>query len=114
MHTLEEITRQYQASLADKRERAAALWRPLQDGAADEIAVQTLKRFLHDLGSSAGAYGFMAVMDHARRLERALVAWLEVDPAAREPVSLLAARTETDRHALDRELRDAAEGDAAR
>src|SRR5690606_3599577 len=91
-------------SLREKRATLARLWAQLRGEGSDEH-VAALRRTLHHLAGSAGAYGFGLLGENARQLERALVAWLEQAVDARAPAPTLARRHLGDfeevLHALD-------------
>lgn len=100
----EELMALYRESLREKRAAIARLWAQLRaEGTEEHVA--GLRRTLHHLAGSAGAYGFELLGENARRLERALAAWLAQAPDARTLAPALARRHFGDYeevlHALD-------------
>lgn len=103
----DELMNLYRESLREKREAIARLWAQLRSEGTEEH-VAGLRRTLHHLAGSAGAYGFTLLGENARRLERDLVAWLALDADTRPLAPTLARRHMGDYeevlHALDMAL----------
>ena len=100
----DELMALYRESLREKRAAIARLWAQLRaEGTEEHVA--GLRRTLHHLAGSAGAYGFGLLGENARRLEGAMVAWLALAPEARPLAPTLARRHMGDYeevlHALD-------------
>jgi HPt (histidine-containing phosphotransfer) domain-containing protein len=87
----EELCRGYRASLPEKREALEAEWNGLLAGGTAEPHAKALRRQLHQLAGSGGAYGFDAMGEMARELEKCWVRWLNTTPAERvDPLALCA------------------------
>lgn len=84
MEGFETLQRMYREALPGKRDALDAEWRALLSGAAPEVHAQALRHQLHQLSGSGGAYGFDAMGEMARELERCWVQWLSA-PATMRP-----------------------------
>lgn len=80
----EELHRMYRGALHEKRAELTRDWDALCAGEEPEPLVLTLRRQLHNLSGSAGAYGYDAMGEMARDLEKRWVQWLAL-PAAKRP-----------------------------
>lgn len=77
MEGFEELLRMYRQSLPEKRALLEHEWRAVREAnEAAEATVQALRRQLHNLSGSGGAYGFEAMGEMARTLEKRWVQWL--------------------------------------
>lgn len=83
MDGLEQLRRAYRESLPEKRAALEAEWTGLLDGGPAELHAKALRRQLHQLAGSGGAYGFDAMGEMARELEKSWVRWLNAVPAER-------------------------------
>lgn len=84
MEGFEELQRMYREALPEKHASLEREWQAIRGGAEAEPHAQALRRQLHQLSGSAGAYGYEAMGELARDLEKAWVAWLGT-PAAQRP-----------------------------
>lgn len=80
MEGFDELQRMYRESLPEKRVALQTAWKALQSDADAGTPAQALKYQLHQLAGSAGAYGYEAMGEMARGLEKRIVQWL-VPPA---------------------------------
>jgi HPt (histidine-containing phosphotransfer) domain-containing protein len=80
----EALQRMYREQLPEKRLALEAEWRAMASGGATEAHAQILRRQLHNLSGSGGAYGYDAMGEMARSLEKRWVQWLNL-PAAERP-----------------------------
>jgi len=69
---LRELRASYAAELPGKIREIISLWDAVCDGKGEPIALQALQRQVHHLAGTAKSFGFSAVTDIARKLERAL------------------------------------------
>ena len=77
MEGFEELLRMYRQSLPEKRALLEQEWRAVREAnEAAEAPAQALRRQLHNLSGSGGAYGFEAMGEMARTLEKRWVQWL--------------------------------------
>jgi HPt (histidine-containing phosphotransfer) domain-containing protein len=76
MQGFEELQLMYRGALCEKIALLEADWRALLAGAEPEAHALSLRRQLHQLSGSAGAYGFDAMGEMARELEKSWVQWL--------------------------------------
>jgi chemotaxis protein histidine kinase CheA len=83
MEGFEELQRMYREALPEKRLALETEWRAILAGAEPEPHAQSLRRQLHQLSGSGGAYGFDAMGEMARGLEKRWVQWLNQPPAQR-------------------------------
>ena len=101
----EELMAMYRDSLRDKRGVVERLWARLRGTDGSDVEAAALRSCLHHLAGSAGSYGYPLLGENARRLERALAAWLAAAADARTPTAALARRHLGDyeevTHALD-------------
>lgn len=89
MEGFEALQRMYREQLPEKRQALDIEWKAILAGAAPEAHVQALRRQLHNLSGSGGAYGYDAMGEMARNLEKRWVQWLALAPAERpDPVRL--------------------------
>ena len=84
MEGFEALQRMYREQLPEKRQALDVEWRAVQNGSGAESHAQALRRQLHNLSGSGGAYGYDAMGEMARNLEKRWVQWLNV-PAAQRP-----------------------------
>ena len=85
MEGFEALQRMYREQLPEKRQALDAEWKAIVGGAPAEAHAQALRRQLHNLSGSGGAYGFDAMGEMARSLEKRWVQWLNLPPAERPP-----------------------------
>ena len=91
MEGFEALQRMYREQLPEKRQALEDDWRAMASGPATEANAQTLRRQLHNLSGSGGAYGFDAMGEMARSLEKRWVQWLGLPAASRpDPAQLCA------------------------
>ena len=83
MEGFEALQRMYREQLPERCQALDVEWRALAGGAAPEAHAQLLRRVLHNLSGSGGAYGFEAMGEMARNLEKRWVQWLNLPPAER-------------------------------
>lgn len=83
MEGFEALQRMYREQLPERCNALEMEWRAVIDGAPAEGHAQTLRRVLHNLSGSGGAYGFDAMGEMARNLEKRWVQWLSLPPAER-------------------------------
>jgi HPt (histidine-containing phosphotransfer) domain-containing protein len=76
MQGFEELQRMYRIALVEKCALLEHDWRELLAGAEPDLHAQSLRRQLHQLSGSAGAYGYDAMGEMARELEKTWVQWL--------------------------------------
>ena len=84
MEGFEALQRMYREQLPEKCGALEAEWRAVTGGAPAEPHAQALRRQLHNLSGSGGAYGYDAMGEMARGLEKRWVQWLNVAPAERD------------------------------
>ena len=107
----ESLLALYRLSLKDSRQRVRRQWDVLS--AADDVTqdhdptVNDLRSLLHKLAGSAGSYGFDALGDHARALERYWIAWLANNPRRRPTVAQACRSLDANYQRLLRMLDDA-------
>lgn len=92
MEGFEALLRLYRQALPEKRELLERAWREVQRDPAPELHAQALRRHLHNLAGSGGAYGFDALGEMARQLEKGWVQWLAASPRP-DPSALCAEQT---------------------
>lgn len=85
MEGFDALVVMYREALPEKREALEREWRAILGGGPDEPAAQALRRQLHQLAGSAGAYGYDAMGEMARSLEKRWAHWLALAPEARTP-----------------------------
>ena len=83
MEGFDALVQMYREALPEKRAALELEWRTILAGGAAEPAAQALRRQLHQLAGSAGAYGYDAMGEMARALEKRWVQWLNLAPEAR-------------------------------
>jgi HPt (histidine-containing phosphotransfer) domain-containing protein len=83
----EALQRMYREQLPERCRALDAEWRAVLGGAPAEAHAQVLRRVLHNLSGSGGAYGFEAMGEMARNLEKRWVQWLNL-PAGERPDAL--------------------------
>lgn len=89
MEGFEALQRMYREQLPEKRQALDTEWCAVLEGDAAEARVQALRRQLHNMAGSGGAYGFEAMGEMARSLEKRWVQWLNLPPEERpDPVQL--------------------------
>ena len=77
MEGFEELLRMYRQTLPEKRALLEQEWLAVREAnEAAEAPAQALRRQLHNLSGSGGAYGFEAMGEMARTLEKRWVQWL--------------------------------------
>jgi HPt (histidine-containing phosphotransfer) domain-containing protein len=79
----DELVQMYREALPEKRAALEQEWRSILAGAPAEAPAQALRRQLHQLSGSAGAYGYEAMGEMARELEKRWVQWLGLAPELR-------------------------------
>jgi HPt (histidine-containing phosphotransfer) domain-containing protein len=79
----EALQRMYREALEEKAQALEVEARAIAAGAPPEPHAQALRRQLHQLSGSAGAYGYDAMGEMARGLEKRWVQWLNCAPAER-------------------------------
>ena len=84
MEGFEALQRMYREQLPERCRALEVEWRAVLGGASAEPHAQALRRVLHNLSGSGGAYGFEAMGEMARNLEKRWVQWLNL-PAAERP-----------------------------
>ena len=92
MDQFDHLKALYLDSLREKRRRLDELWTAIDRGEAGEDTVSELRRVLHHLAGSSGAYGFASLGETARRLERPWVDWMASDAGTRSPAATWARR----------------------
>ena len=85
MEGFEQLQKMYRQVLPEKRAALEHEWRHLLAGAEPEPHVLELRRQLHQLSGSGGAYGYDAMGEMARSLEKRWVQWLAQPAAQRAP-----------------------------
>ena len=85
----EALQRMYREQLPEKARALEAEWRAVANADAAEAHAQLLRRQLHNLSGSGGAYGFDAMGEMARSLEKRWVQWLNLPPAQRPKAAQL-------------------------
>ena len=107
----ESLLALYRLSLKDSRQRVRRQWEVLcadEDAMQDRDAtVNDLRSLLHKLAGSAGSYGFNALGDHARAMERYWIAWLANNPRRRPTVAQACRSLDANYQRLLRMLDDA-------
>lgn len=88
MEGFEELKRLYRESLPQKRQALELEWRAILGGADPEPHAQSLRHQLHQLSGSGGAYGYDAMGEMARSLEKQWVQWL-ADSSQERPSALM-------------------------
>jgi HPt (histidine-containing phosphotransfer) domain-containing protein len=83
MEGFDALVQMYREALPEKRAALEQEWRAIVVGAPPEAAAQALRRQLHQLSGSAGAYGYEAMGEMAREMEKRWVQWLALVPDAR-------------------------------
>lgn len=83
MEGFDALVQMYREALPEKRAALEREWKAILGGGPDEPAAQALKHQLHQLAGSAGAYGYEAMGEMARALEKRWVHWLALAPPAR-------------------------------
>ena len=84
MEGFEALQRMYREQLPERCHALEVEWRAVLGGAPADAHAQALRRVLHNLSGSGGAYGFEAMGEMARNLEKRWVQWLNL-PAAERP-----------------------------
>lgn len=69
---LDEIRKKYQSSLQSKADELEQCWRSAESSFFSENTVATLRGRVHNLGGSAGMYGYDTVAATAKRVESQL------------------------------------------
>lgn len=90
MEGFEALLVMYRQALPEKRAALESEWRALQGEAAPDAHAQALRRQLHNLAGSGGAYGFDALGELARQLEKPWGLWLASAPPRHSPRALCA------------------------
>lgn len=103
----EHLKTLYLDSLREKRARLDQLWARIDRGEADEETITELRRCLHHLAGSSGAYGFENLGHTARQLERPWVDWMASDARSRSPATIWARRLGPQQRELRAALEDA-------
>ena len=98
----------YRGALREKRALLERDWSALLAGAPPEEHVLSLRRQLHQLSGSAGAYGYDAMGEMARDLEKRWVQWLAQPVAQRTPVPQVCGELGPLMRTLQAALQDAA------
>jgi HPt (histidine-containing phosphotransfer) domain-containing protein len=83
----EQLQQMYRGQMGEKRAQLAKDWESLRAGTVSEELVLSLRRQLHNLSGSAGAYGYDAMGEMARNLERHWVQWLALPAGKRQPAA---------------------------
>ena len=115
MEGFEALQRMYREQLPEKRQTLEAEWRAMANGPATDAHAQALRRQLHNLSGSGGAYGYDAMGEMARSLEKRWVQWLNQPPAQRPEAAQLCNELAPLMHALQEMMRAASlplDGDA--
>lgn len=76
MEGFETLQQMYREALPEKCAALESEWNSILASAAPEPHAQALRRQLHQLSGSGGAYGFDAMGEMARELEKRWVQWL--------------------------------------
>ena len=107
----ESLLALYRLSLKDSRLRVRRHWEVLSaedDEKQDrDSTVDDLRSLLHKLAGSAGSYGFDALGDQARAMERYWIAWLANNPRRRPTVAQACRSLDANYQRLLRMLDDA-------
>jgi HPt (histidine-containing phosphotransfer) domain-containing protein len=83
---IEELQELFRPQLAARVREIEEVWETVRSGGADGAALKRLHRLAHSLGGAAGTFGYPAVGDAARALERGLTPWLPGEiPATSAP-----------------------------
>jgi chemotaxis protein histidine kinase CheA len=90
MEGFEALLTMYRQALPEKREALEREWSAVQVAAVPEPHVQSLRRQLHNLAGSGGAYGFDAMGEMARQLEKPWTQWLATEPPRPSPQAVCA------------------------
>ena len=90
MEGFEALLRLYRQALPEKRELLERAWHGVQHDPAPEPHAQALRRHLHNLSGSGGAYGFDELGDLARQLEKPWKQWLALPAPRPDPAALCA------------------------
>jgi len=69
---LDEIRKKYQASLQTKADELEQSWRSAESSFFSETSVAELRKRVHNLGGSAGMYGYHSVAAGAKNVESQL------------------------------------------
>lgn len=89
MEGFETLQQMYREALPEKCAALETEWRAILAGASPEPHAQALWRQLHQLSGSGGAYGFDAMGEMARELEKRWVQWLTPPaPQRTDPLAL--------------------------
>jgi HPt (histidine-containing phosphotransfer) domain-containing protein len=107
MEGFEELQRMYREMLPEKCAALEREWQAILAAAPPVPHAQELRRQLHQLSGSAGAYGYDAMGEMARELEKRWVQWLALPEAKRMDPILLALDLDTLMRALREALRAA-------
>jgi HPt (histidine-containing phosphotransfer) domain-containing protein len=91
MEGFESLVQMYREALPEKCAALEQEWRAIQAGDPPEPMALALRRQLHQLSGSAGAYGYEAMGEMARELEKRWVQWLALAPDARPDAKQLCA-----------------------
>ena len=83
MEGFDALVQMYREALPEKRKALEQEWRVILAGGPDEPPAMALRYQLHQLAGSAGAYGYDAMGEMARALEKRWVQWLALAPEAR-------------------------------
>jgi HPt (histidine-containing phosphotransfer) domain-containing protein len=108
MEGFEELQRMYREVLPEKRDALQREWNAILAGAPPQAHADALRRQLHQLSGSAGAYGFDAMGEMARELEKAWVQWLAAGAATRTEAHAVCERHAASMQTLLEALRVAA------
>ncbi len=108
MEGFESLQLMYREALPEKCGALLIEWHAILAGAPAEPHAQSLRRQLHQLSGSGGAYGFDAMGEMARELEKRWVQWLTPPPEQRADPIALARNLDTLMHTLIEALRAAA------
>ena len=90
MEGFEALQRMYRQALPEKRAALEKEWHALEAGVPPEAHAQVLHRQLHNLSGSGGAYGYEAMGEMARQLEKRWVQWLASPLPRRDAAALCA------------------------
>jgi chemotaxis protein histidine kinase CheA len=113
MQGFEELQRMYRQVLPEKCAALEQDWDAIVAGALPEPHAQSLRRQLHQLSGSGGAYGYDAMGEMARELEKIWVQWLGADSETRPEASAVCEQRAGLMAALLAAMRAASLGDEA-
>lgn len=107
MEGFEALQQMYREALPEKRAALDAEWQALLCSDTPEKHANALWRQLHQLAGSGGAYGYDAMGEMARELEKRWVQWLAQPGEVRPTAAVLGAELAPLMHALQQSLRAA-------